>query len=323
MTPFFLCYDMRAPEFGTRPVDLYQACLDQCEWAEAVGAQEVYFTEHHATTDGYLPSPIVMAAGAAGRTRKIDIGIKLLLLPLYDPVRAAEDLAVLDLICGGRLRLTVGAGYRSEEYDQYGVDFKRRGALMEESIEILKKAWTGEPFEHNGKTIRILPRPAQSPRPQIALGGTSVASAKRAARVADYYYPVQNELYDLYLQELDALGKPAPPGPRVQSTGTLFIHVTNSPDRDWEKVAPHAFHDMNEYARWAKTQPGAAPFEQVADFAALHATNRYRVMTPAECVEHAKSAGHLTIRPLLGGLSPDVAWESLRLIEAEVLPKLR
>lgn len=97
-----LAYDMRAPDFGADPADLYAAALDQCAWADRVGFQSVGFMEHHASSDGYLPSPIVMAAAAAARTRRMRIGV-LVLAPLYDPVRLAEDLAVLDNVARGRL----------------------------------------------------------------------------------------------------------------------------------------------------------------------------------------------------------------------------
>jgi len=107
-----LSYDMRAPAFGTPAVDLYQAAVAQCAWADSQGFASVAVTEHHASDDGYLPSPIVLGSALAAATGRMLIRLSVVLLPLYDPLRAAEDLAVLDLIINGRLRLTVGAGYR-------------------------------------------------------------------------------------------------------------------------------------------------------------------------------------------------------------------
>src|SRR5690606_34288739 len=140
------------PDFGADPALLYQAALDQCEWADRVGFHAVGFMEHHASSDGYLPSPIVMAAAAAARTKNLLIGVTVL-LPLYDPLRAAEDLAVLDLIANGRSRITAIAGYRREEYEQFGLDISRRPSLMERGIETLKRAWTGEPFDFDGRRV--------------------------------------------------------------------------------------------------------------------------------------------------------------------------
>jgi alkanesulfonate monooxygenase SsuD/methylene tetrahydromethanopterin reductase-like flavin-dependent oxidoreductase (luciferase family) len=110
----------------------------------------------------------------------MEIRLGVILLPLYHPVRLAEDLAVLDLLAEGRLRITVGMGYREEEYDQFDQNIKRRPSLMEEGVDVLKQAWTGEPFEWRGHTIRVLPRPFQHPRPAITMGGSSRASAERA-----------------------------------------------------------------------------------------------------------------------------------------------
>lgn len=317
-----LAYDMRAPDFGAPAAALYAAALDQCEWADKLGFQQVMFSEHHATTDGYLPSPIVMAAAAAGRTKSMLIGIGLILLPLYHPLHAAEDLAVLDLVSGGRLRLVVGAGYRDEEYEQFGLKLRQRPSLMERGIETLKQAWTGEPFEYEGKTVRILPRPAQRPRPDIVMGGTTKAAAERAARIADGYMPVAPELFEDYRQALAALGKPVPPPMPARRGGYMFLHVTNDPDGDWQRIAPHALHENNDYAAWLKGQPNAV-YRHVDDAAALLASGQYRIVTPDECVALAQENGFLSFKPLIGGLDPAIGWESLRLFEKEVLPRLR
>ena len=102
-TDYGLVYDMRAPAFGAPATELYRAAIEQCAWADQHGFSRVTFPEHHASDDGYLPSPIVMAAAVAGVTQQMLIHLSVVLLPLYHPLRAAEDLAVLDLVSGGRL----------------------------------------------------------------------------------------------------------------------------------------------------------------------------------------------------------------------------
>ena len=321
MISLSLAYDMRAPEFGATPAELYAAALDQCEWADRLGFQQVSFMEHHATTDGYLPSPIVLAAAAAGRTERILIGVSVMLLPLYNPLRAAEDLAVLDLASGGRLRITVGAGYRDDEYAQFGLELKKRPSLMERGIETLKKAWTGEPFEYEGRTVRILPRPAQHPRPLITLGGSSKGAAERAARIADNYRPVSDVLFEDYREALAALGKPVPP-PMPARQRYYYLHVTHDPDEDWKRAAPYVMHDNNAYAKWMEGQPHPA-FLHADDPEELRASGRVRIVTPDQCVEMAKREGYLSFKPIPGGLPPSIAWENLRLFEQEVLPRIR
>jgi alkanesulfonate monooxygenase SsuD/methylene tetrahydromethanopterin reductase-like flavin-dependent oxidoreductase (luciferase family) len=317
-----LTYDMRAPDFGAAAVDLYRAAVEQCAWADRLGFDSVSLLEHHASVDGYLPSPIVLGSAVAGVTERMLIRMSVVLLPLYDPIRAAEDLAVLDLISDGRLRLTVGAGYRDVEYEQFGLDIKRRPSLMEHGISVLKQAWSGEPFEYRGHTVRVLPRPAQRPRPEIALGGSSPAAAKRAARIADDFQPVVPKLYDIYLEELAALGKPVPER-RVRSRGGgMFFHIAEDPDRAWASIAPHAMHETNDYAEWAKGMRGS-PYRAFDSADELRASGMYEIVTPEAAVDLIRDRGGVSFKPLMGGLDPEVGWESLHLFEHAVLPKLR
>jgi alkanesulfonate monooxygenase SsuD/methylene tetrahydromethanopterin reductase-like flavin-dependent oxidoreductase (luciferase family) len=314
-----LAYDMRAPDAGAAAADLYGAAVEQAAWADKLGFDKVTVMEHHATTDGYLPSPIVLGAAIAGVTEQVTVQLSLVLLPLYHPLRAAEDLAVLDLVSGGRMRLVVGLGYREEEYQQFDVNIRRRPSLMEEAVETLKLAWTGEPFEFRGQTVRILPRPAQRPRPGIAMGGASPASARRAARIADDYQPLAPRLYDIYLEELAALGKAPPPPPRWAGRG-VYVYVSEDPERDWARIGPAALHDTNEYARWIGARRGT--FEPMADTDELRRAGTYRVVTPDECLDLALEHGGLVFKPLVGGLDPAVGWAGLQLFADQVLPRL-
>ena len=318
-----LTYDMRAPDFGAPPAALYEAALEQCTWADRVGFDSVSLLEHHASIDGYLPSPIVLGAAVAGVTQRMLIRMSVVLLPLYHPIRLAEDLAVLDLVSQGRLRLTVGAGYRAEEYEQFDLDIKRRPSLMEHGVEVLKRAWTGEPFEWRGHTVRVLPRPAQQPRPAIALGGSSPAAAKRAARIADDFQPVGARLYEIYREELAALGKPVPePLPRRAGGGGMFFHIAEDPDRAWEQIAPHAMHETNDYAAWASGMRGS-PYRSFDSADELRASGMYEIVTPDAAFDLIRERGGVAFKPLMGGLDPALGWDSLQLFESKVLPRLR
>ncbi|MGH7820323.1 MAG: LLM class flavin-dependent oxidoreductase [Candidatus Binatia bacterium] len=140
-------YDLRAPPFGSAShAELYRACLDQCAWADEVALDIVVLSEHHGVDDGYLPAPVTLAAAIAGRTKKIPINIAAVLVPLHDPVRLAEQLAVVSLLSGGRVSLVAGVGYRQEEFEMAGVDRRQRGKLLEEYVGVLRQAWTGEPL---------------------------------------------------------------------------------------------------------------------------------------------------------------------------------
>src|SRR5215213_9253801 len=171
---------MRAPASGSASAsELHRATLDMAAWADRVGLGTVVLSEHHGADDGFLPSPIVAAAAVAGRTERITITIGALLLPLHDPVRVAEDLAVLDLLSGSRVSTVLGLGYREEEYAMFGASWEDRGARFDESIQVLLDAWTGEPFEHRGRTLRVTPRPGSDLRHLTFVGGRSKRAARR------------------------------------------------------------------------------------------------------------------------------------------------
>src|SRR5690349_18505509 len=197
-----LRYDLRAPSWGSAThAELYATCLDQARWGDERGIDFVVLSEHHGADDGYIPAPVTMAAAVAGRTRRIGINIAAILVPLHDPVRLAEQLAVLDLASGSRVSFVVGLGYRHEEFAMAGVDRRERGALLDEYVDVLRKAWTGEPFEWRGRTVRVTPRP-QSP-PPILVGGSTAGAARRAARLRAGFFPAVGDprLAELYEAE--------------------------------------------------------------------------------------------------------------------------
>jgi alkanesulfonate monooxygenase SsuD/methylene tetrahydromethanopterin reductase-like flavin-dependent oxidoreductase (luciferase family) len=299
-----------------------------CEWADGLEGIDsaVSFLEHHGSPDGYMPSPILFASAVAGRTRRMTMSV-VLLAPFYHPIRLAEDLAVLDLISRGRVTFLLAAGYRREEFAALGVDRADRGRLMEEVIGTLKKAWTGEPFEFRGKPVLVTPRPYRQPRPPILMGGSSKAAALRAARMADGFAPTSPAVMQTYRDEKIALGMepgPAPPGGGGVPLQSL-IAVSEDPDATWKEVGPYCLHEMNSYAAWLRDASAeVSGYWEVAGVDELRATGRYLVLTPDQCVERARAqGGALGISPLTGGIAPELGWRSLKLIETEVLPRLK
>lgn len=314
-----MSFDLRAPAFGKPAVDLYRAALNQVHWADQHGFDAVLVNEHHGSSDGYLPAPLVFAAAVAARTSRLRIWISALVLPLHDPIGAAEELAVLDLISGGRMTLVVASGYRAAEFDMFGADFDRRAAVAEAGIRVLRHAWTGEPFEYRGRMLTVRPQPVQRPGIPIVLAGSSPGSARRAAREADGYKPSRPELVEVYLDELRRLGRPEPlVPPSLAAEPAVFVSA--DPEADWSLIAPHAVHDTNSYAEWTRAQPSVSRHTGVANAEVVRRAGNYLVLTPAQCLERLHAGCGLHLKPLLGGLDPDVAWRSLRLIESDVLP---
>ncbi len=319
-----LRFDLRHPD-PSRKGELYQSALDICSWADALGFEEVFVGEHHSAEDGYVPSPIVVASGVAARTKRMKIHLSALLVTFYHPLKLAEDLAVLDIVSNGRLRMTCGMGYRPLEFDMFGVDITKRLKIYLEKIRILEKAWTGEPFEFEGKSVRVMPTPLQRPGPQIIMGGSTEASAERAARLGYYYMPGYPPHFEFYKEALRKLGKPEPAP--LPNQGPNFLYLTEDPERDWPIVGPYALYTMNSYAKWNEERGvGATMYSTLEDLEAAKKNPIFQFVTPEQCVAYAKSLephGELTFQPLFGGMPPELAWRSLKLFEKEALPRLR
>src|SRR2546428_3890789 len=144
-------YDLRVPTFAaTTHAAQYAACLEQCAFADEHGLDFVVLSEHHGVEDGYLPAPVTLAAAVAGRTRKIGINIAAILVPLHDPVRLAEQLAVAQLASAGRVSFVAGLGYRGGELEMACVDPKSRGRVLEEYVGVMRSAWGGQPVGRRG-----------------------------------------------------------------------------------------------------------------------------------------------------------------------------
>jgi alkanesulfonate monooxygenase SsuD/methylene tetrahydromethanopterin reductase-like flavin-dependent oxidoreductase (luciferase family) len=321
---FAIRYDLRRPPgAATSHAELYAAALDQAAFVDDHALGPIVVSEHHASPDGYLPSPLVFASAVAARTRTAHISLSAVIGPLHDPVRLAEDVAVLDLVSGGRLSVIVGLGYRPEEYDHLGVPWAGRGRRLDDVLTVLLQAWTGEPFEHDGRRIHVTPRPLQQPHPFLMVGGSSPAAARRAARFGLGFFPTIADpaLKDAYEQACADHGRA--PGIVVMPQGPAFVHVAEDPDREWAHVGEHLLHDARTYAAWQPAgQRTHVTAGDVTSVEALRATGSYLIVTPDACAELVRAHGSVILHPLIGGLPPDRAWASLELIAGRVRPLL-
>ena len=141
---------------------------------------------HHVQKDGFCPSPLVAMAGAAAVTERMRIGTAVLLVPLYAPLKLAEDVAVIDNLSGGRFVFGVAPGYVSQEFTAHGVPREERVGRFEEALDLMIRAWSGEPFSFEGRYYqvpegRVTPKPVQSPHPPIWYGVSAPGSLRRAA----------------------------------------------------------------------------------------------------------------------------------------------
>ncbi len=322
MANWLLIHELRAPDGTTPRDDLYRAALDMTAWAEGAGCPRVVLSEHHGADDGYLPSPFVFGAAVAARTERIRIMISALVLPLRDPFSVAEDVAVLDVVSGGRVELTVVAGYVPDEFAMFGVPFASRGTELEERLAALVDALEGRPATFRGRTAVVTPRPLQRPRPFLVVGGRA---PRRAARFGDAFLPpvADERLADAYRAECRRLGKGD--GILLWPGGPSWVFVADDPEAAWATLRPHVEAEARSYATWAAASTGSSPWEGHADAASVRASGQVAVVTPDGCVSLARSLGPLAalnLKPLVGGLDPAVGWRSLELFVDRVLPHL-
>ncbi|SFF96599.1 Flavin-dependent oxidoreductase, luciferase family (includes alkanesulfonate monooxygenase SsuD and methylene tetrahydromethanopterin reductase) [Novosphingobium sp. CF614] len=319
-----LFFDMRAPSFGAPVRDIYAAALEMTEFADRIGMTKVGFMEHHGCDDGYLANPFLMGAAVAARTRRIRINLGAVVLPLHDPLKVAEDIAIVDQISRGRVEVIFGAGYVPSEFARFGVSLHDRAKLMDRGIETILRALSGEAFDGEGRDILVRPLPVQDPRDILLVGGGVKASAIRAARFDLGFAPANPKLFALYESEMRERGQV----PRaMHGPGRpLCIHLAEDVEAGWAELLPHAVHVASSYAAWAdETGMHKSPFHGLGTEEAMRAAGIFRVWTPDQMLEYAANLPpHATLgfMPLLGGLSPEAGWRCLRLLE-QAMPRLR
>ena len=326
MTMLAMRFDLRAPDFGAPARELYAASVDMAAWAEDHGFDFVVLSEHHGADDGYLPAPLALAGAIVGRTSRISVNVAALLVPLHDPVRLAEELAVLDLASGGRVSIVAGAGYRPEEFEMAGVARSARGKLLEEHVRVMLDAWSGEPFDWQGRTIRVTPRPFTQPHPMVMIGGSTEVAARRAARLRLPLFPAigDPQLVEWYEDECAKQGFDG--GFAMLPHGPAFVFVTRDVDAAWERIGRHVLHEVQVYDAWQTAGQRSQVHVQAKAVDDVRASGLYQVVTPEECIALAEEmgrAGTLVFHPLIGGLEPAVGQEMLELLAAEVLPRLQ
>jgi alkanesulfonate monooxygenase SsuD/methylene tetrahydromethanopterin reductase-like flavin-dependent oxidoreductase (luciferase family) len=327
MSNIWLRYNLRNINPDVSAKDICQIAIEQAEWADKQGCFDtVAFGEHHGSADGFLPSPLIFGAAIAARTSTLRIHPNAILLPLHDPVRIAEDMAVLDNISNGRLDVTVGMGYVPSELAMFDVAKQNRARLLDEKLLVLRRALAGEQFDYDGRNIFVTPRPVQQPTPRIFIGGAVKASALRAARLADGFCPpvCNDELIATYRAECIRIGKQI--GKIIDTTGPFTVYVTEDPEAAWATLGPYALHETRSYSRWAEEGGAKVPFSWVETVEQLRSTGLYQVLTPDECLTLARAqrdAGRLlTFHPLTAGVPADFSWASLELFVSKVVPRL-
>ena len=202
-----------------------------------------------------------------------------------------------------------------------GADRTRRGAIAEEYLEVLGRAWTGEPFEWQGREIVVTPVPT-SPREQLLWAGGSVRrSAERAARLRLPFFTMSTDpaVGDMYREECERVGYD---GTFMAPFGPMFVHVAEDPERAWEQIAPYAVYDVVSYASWQTGDHDNVAHSNATTADQLRESGMWQVLTPDECVELAQQNGSVALHPLMGGMPPELGWSCLELFADQVMPRL-
>ncbi len=333
-----MMFSFRNPAQWRRPfADVYRDELATIEHAEALGYDTIWLTEHHFADDGYSPSLISLAGAIAARTERVRIGFNLLLLPLYDAVRLAEDLAALDVISNGRIDVGLGQGYAPHEFAGFGIDLRDRLGRFREGMDVMQGLWSQESFSYAGKhyrfdDVRLCPRPVQQPAPPTWIGATSVPGVRRAGRRGAHLLGLASpDLQREYEQARESAGHAAQDAKVLQLHWT---HVGKDDDGAWAQAGPHFHHLLTVYAGWlnaAAAGGDAAPECKVPPLADLRGSDDllFRpafggVETVAAILRESIAAVRTThlAYGTMPGMNPDATRASMRRFIEEVVPRL-
>lgn len=328
-------------KFGFIPVEdsrYYAESLRQVELAESLGFHSVWLEEHHGTSGHYHPSPFIYLAGYATRTERIILGTDIAVLPLYHPVRLAEDVAQLDVMSRGRTVLGVAIGYRPEEFAAFQTPLDGRGAQFVEMLKLIQRLWTEEQVSFDSKRYSLKdftlePRPFQKPRPPIWLGGWGQLAVKRAATLGDAWIPgptanlaklqEAQARYHAHLAELDIdpLSRERP------LTRDVIIAATETAaEEQAERYLLPAYRD--EYSSWDHPLIGTSDATATDKLAELR-RDRFIIGSPESVITQIRyfaaqfGMNHLICRLHFPGMPPELVTEAVRLIGQEVIPAFR
>jgi alkanesulfonate monooxygenase SsuD/methylene tetrahydromethanopterin reductase-like flavin-dependent oxidoreductase (luciferase family) len=305
--------------------EMYRAAIEMAAVADQNGFMAVSLEEHHGVEDGWSPAPLTSAGLILGHTKNLRVMVQALLVPLNDPLRVAEQIAVLDLASGGRINVVAGLGYRPEEYADAGVDWKTRGATMDEHLDAILAAWTGEEFTYRGRPVRVTPTPRSPANAILFVGGSGRPAARRAARLGLPLLPAAHlpELQTYYEEQCASYGTTGfvilPP---EQTSLTL---LSEDPDKAWHELGDNLLHEARRYQSWQTPDVHSAVSSKATTVEELRREGIYRILSPEEAVSWCRAEGDfatVVLHPLCGGVPVERGWDTVNLYVDKVLPAL-
>jgi probable F420-dependent oxidoreductase len=328
------------PGSGRTFTQEYREITDLVRLAESLRFDSAWVSEHHGGTDGYMPSLLPTLAAFAAATDRIKLGTGVMLTPFHDPLRLAEDAAIVDLISGGRLILGLGLGWREEEFRMFGAPSRERVRRTVETVEILRLAWTGERFSYDGRhfsfdQVKVTPAPEREGGIPVYLGGFAPQAVKRAGRLGDGYIRSRGGDVDDVRQAVrlaEEGAKEAGKDPSAMGFAQLQNAFVWDDGDAWDVVKGTVVHQLGVYGGWGAggDVPGKG-FEYVPPDEAT-----MRSLTPAGTPHEVAGklrplveafAGrrefHLIVRLHYPGMDFDTAAHAVELFAEQVIPALK
>lgn len=339
---FGLIMLIRNPDEWHRPDhQVYQTHIDRAAKAEKLGFNHVWTSEHHFSAGGWSPAQFPILSAVAQRTEQIRLGTYILVVPLHNPIRAAEDAATVDIISNGRFDFGIGPGADPREFATFGIPFKERRPRMYEELEIIKKCFYEEAFSFEGKyyefnDVRMTTKPVQKEVPiyVAAIGEKALTEAGSQGYHLAGGGPVdQRRIYE------SALRKAGRDPSRFQRTGLHIGHIAETTEKAWDEAEPHMRYYLEYMVGMIKAQHAAGPRSvvnvevelTVPPLGELRKTERgpygqAYVGSPEHVIELIEE--ELKVNPLteivwsmgLPGQDPRAADRSVELFAKEVIP---
>mgnify|MGYP003639929364 CR=1 FL=1 len=326
------------PPKGENVARLIDEIIEQAKVCEDVGFDGFFFTEHHQQEDGYLPSPVLMAGLVGMHTTTLKVGTCVLLMPLYHPIRLAEDIAIVDQATKGRfIAAAAGIAYQPADFDAVGVPQRQRVRRTEEGVEILRQAWTGEPFSYASKyhtieNVRVTPKPYQDGGPPIWLAGWAPPGLTRAGRMADAWIadPIQSvgvikDYADQYRAEAKKHGRE--PSVILMRDCVIGDNWADTVAKSGPTMHTHRwYYEFGGYVEDEYIKDIKSPDELTFD---ILAKDRLIAGSPAECLDQLQmwsdvvKPDYLMLRMRQPGGPPQAeALDDIRRFGEQVIPKL-
>jgi probable F420-dependent oxidoreductase len=317
----------------------YREVLEMACLAETLGFDSAWVSEHHGAGDGYLPSLLPMLAAIAAVTSRIRLGTGVMLTPFHDPLRLAEDAAFVDQLSGGRLLLGLGLGWREEEFRMFGVPPSERLRRTTETVEILRRAWTGERFSFDGRhfhydDVQVIPRPFAEQGVPIYIGGMTDRAIERAGRIGDGYIRTRSEsnTWAEAVAMAEKGAREAGRDPRALGYAQLQnAFPWDDAESGWELIKDGAAHHLGIYTGWAEGSdtPGKGFFigrmpEELLRHMNPTGTPREIAALLRGMIEPFRDRDefHLIVRLHYPGMGFDQASRAIELFGEQVLPTL-